>query len=297
MKKRQGAGVDSVLLSDRAVIVVSGNEAGSFLDRILTNNVSDLEPNEGRYAALLSPQGKVIADMIVGLWEAQAGAYSLIVNSAVSSDLIKRLRLFVLRAKVTITDESEGYAVLAQIGAAQKLDRYPINDPRMTSGGANDHLAFAFYEKRAAQESSSEQLTAYHALRIAKGIPEGGVDFAYGHVFPHEINMDLLHGIDFQKGCYVGQEVVSRMQHRGTARTRVMRISYDGGFGPEPGIDILAAGKLIGSTGYSVAGQGLCMIRLDRYADALGADEAITAGGIPARISAPDYAPDLIPTT
>ena len=91
---------------------------------------------------------------------------------------------------------------------------------------------------------------AYDAHRIALGVPRGGLDFIYGDAFPHETNMDRLHGVDFDKGCYVGQEVVSRMQHRGTARTRTVRVVLDGP-APAPGKAILAGDKSLGTMGSS----------------------------------------------
>ncbi len=93
--------------------------------------------------------------------------------------------------------------------------------------------------------------SAYDAHRIASGVPRGGLDFMYGDAFPHETNMDRLHGVDFDKGCYVGQEVVSRMQHRGTARTRTVRVVLED-LSPEPGTPILAGDKSIGTMGSTV---------------------------------------------
>src|SRR5690606_14244775 len=95
---------------------------------------------------------------------------------------------------------------------------------------------------------------AYEAHRVACGVPQGGIDFAYGDAFPHETNMDRLHGVDFDKGCYVGQEVVSRMQHRGTARTRTVRLAFDGK-APPPGTAVTAGGKPLGTLGASAGGK------------------------------------------
>ena len=114
---------------------------------------------------------------------------------------------------------------------------------------------------------------AYDAHRIASGVPRGGLDFIYGDAFPHETNMDRLHGIDFDKGCYVGQEVVSRMQHRGTARTRTVRIILDGP-APEPGATILAGDKPVGTIGSAAGCHGLALVRIDRVADALSCGPA-----------------------
>jgi folate-binding protein YgfZ len=130
----------------------------------------------------------------------------------------------------------------------------------------------------------------YHAHRIGLGVPEGGKDFSSSDAFPHEALMDQLHGIDFDKGCYVGQEVVSRMQHRGTARTRIVPLVYLDGAAAEPGSDVTAGQRSLGRTGSAAGGRGLAMIRLDRAADALAAGEAIRAGGRPVRIEVPAWA-------
>jgi folate-binding protein YgfZ len=127
----------------------------------------------------------------------------------------------------------------------------------------------------------------YDAYRIARGVPRGGVDFSYGDAFPHETNMDRLHGVDFDKGCYIGQEVVSRMQHRGTARTRIVRMLLDDA-PPEAGVEIRAGDKPVGTMGSSADGIGLALIRLDRAADALDAAVPLMAGGIAIRLAEPD---------
>ena len=128
---------------------------------------------------------------------------------------------------------------------------------------------------------------AYEAHRVASGAPRGGLDFIYGDAFPHETNMDRLHGVDFDKGCYVGQEVVSRMQHRGTARTRMVRIILDGP-APEAGAAILAGDKPIGTMGSTAGHHGLALIRIDRAADALEAGIPLTSGGLSIRLAEPD---------
>ena len=127
----------------------------------------------------------------------------------------------------------------------------------------------------------------YEARRIATGVPRGGLDFIYGDAFPHETNMDRLHGVDFDKGCYVGQEVVSRMQHRGTARTRTVRVTLDGA-PPEAGTAILAGDKPVGTMGSTSGQNGLALIRTDRVADALEAGLALSAGGLGIRLADPD---------
>jgi hypothetical protein len=130
----------------------------------------------------------------------------------------------------------------------------------------------------------------YEAHRIACGAPAGGVDFRYGDAFPHEANMDRLHGVDFSKGCYVGQEVVSRMQHRGTARTRTVRIAFDG-VAPVTGSEMFADDKSIGHLGSIADGQGLALVRIDKLADAVEAGERLHSGEIALRLLDPVEVP------
>jgi folate-binding protein YgfZ len=129
----------------------------------------------------------------------------------------------------------------------------------------------------------------YEAHRIALGIPRGGVDFAYGDAFPHEADMDQLGGVDFGKGCYVGQEVVSRMEHRGVARTRAMAVRYDGA-APATGVAVMAGERQVGTMGSAAAGHGLALLRLDRVADAASRGEELRAGGVAIRPVKPEWA-------
>ena len=131
------------------------------------------------------------------------------------------------------------------------------------------HLAAA-----AAAELGASFVAAseYDAHRIALGVPQGGVDFSYGDAFPHETDMDQLGGVDFSKGCYVGQEVVSRMEHRGTARTRAVPVRYDG-VTPEVGAAVTAGERQVGTMGSAAGGRGVALLRLDRVAEALAQGE------------------------
>ena len=120
-------------------------------------------------------------------------------------------------------------------------------------------------------------------------MPRGGVDFAYGDAFPHEADMDQLNGVDFEKGCYVGQEVVSRIEHRARARSRIVPVAYDE-FAPEDGVPVMAGERSVGTMGSAARGRGLAMLRLDRTAEALAAGDALSAGGIPIRLVKPEWA-------
>jgi hypothetical protein len=129
----------------------------------------------------------------------------------------------------------------------------------------------------------------YEAHRITLGVPRGGIDFIYGDAFPHEADMDQLKGVDFDKGCFIGQEVVSRIEHRSTARTRVIPVTFHGP-PPEPGDLVMAAEKNIGMMGSGVIGHGLAALRLDRVEDALASATPLVAGGITLHVAKPRWA-------
>jgi folate-binding protein YgfZ len=281
--------VPTAHLSDRGVVRVSGEEAQKFLDGLLTCDMDRVTPQEPRFGALLTPQGKLLFDFIV--FEAApdaGGGFYLDCLKFMAPDLVKRLGFYKLRAKVAIEDRSEGLAVIAGWGEAPKPDDeigLIGNDPRLPALGWR-----AIVSAEDAASFAKADPTAYHAHRIALGVPEGGKDFLFNDTFPHEALMDQLQGIDFDKGCYVGQEVVSRMQHRGSARTRVVPVVYEDGFAAEPWSDVTAGGRNLGKVGTGANGRGLVMVRLDRAADALAAGETIRAGGLPVRIEKPDWA-------
>src|SRR5213078_639542 len=177
-----------------------------------------------------------------------------------------------LRAKVRIENLSDSLGVVAVWdGEPSMIPELSFRDPRHEALGWRIHVPEEL--KQSVADIVGADLvdeTAYEAHRIATGVPRGGLDFMYSDAFPHETNMDRLHGVDFEKGCYVGQEVVSRMQHRGTARTRIVRLVLDGPR-PEAGVEIRAGDKPVGTMGSSVSGAGLALLRLDRAAEALDA--------------------------
>ncbi len=198
------------------------------------------------------------------------GGFLIDCPRALAQGLADKLGFYRLRAKVEVENLSDSLGVLAAWDGdpAVKPD-LTFADPRNAALGwrmlVPEELAQKVADLIGADLVDS---TAYDAHRIATGVPRGGLDFMYGDAFPHETNMDRLHGVDFDKGCYVGQEVVSRMQHRGTARTRTLRVVLDGP-APAPGEAILAGDKSLGTMGSSADGAGLALIRIDRAADAL----------------------------
>lgn len=282
----------AAVLPDRGVIKVAGEDARKFLNGLLTADISTMSPGEARFAALLTPQGKIIADcLVVEARAEEGGGFFLDCPAALTSTLASRLAFYRLRAKVTIDAISPDFVVLAAWegnGATGKGLLY--RDPRLQPLGWRTILRPASVTD-AANELGASLVDAaeYEAHRIALGVPRGGLDFIYGEAFPHEADMDQLHGVDFEKGCYVGQEVVSRMQHRGTARTRTVSALYEGP-APDAGAAIVANGKTIGTAGSSAQGRGLALARLDRLDDALKAGAALSAGGVALRLVKPDWA-------
>lgn len=265
-------------LDDRGVIKVSGEAAKGFLDGLFTCDLDRVTPDAARHGALLTPQGKILFDFIVfAAPEAIGGGYFLDCPAAFRADLVKRLGFYRLRAKVAIEDRTEALAVVAgwDAPAPEAAIGLVSADPRLPALGWR-----ALVAREDAPGLVDAQAEAYHARRVALGVPEGGKDYVYGSAFPHEALMDKLGGVDFDKGCYVGQEVVSRMQHRGTARTRLLPVIYAGGDVPEAGADVTAGERVIGQTGSAAQGRGLIMVRTDRAQEALDAGGTLRAGGL-----------------
>jgi hypothetical protein len=282
----------AALLPDRGVVKVAGDDARAFLNGLLTADIAQVTPERPKFAALLTPQGKIIVDCIVAQApDEDGGGFFLDCPRALAGALVEKLNFYKLRAKVICENLSEVLGVLAVWGATGRTEYglvYP--DPRLPALGLRimlpPHLA-----KEAADDIGAALVdpSEYEAHRIALGVPRGGLDFIYGDAFPHETDMDQLAGIDFDKGCYVGQEVVSRMEHRGTARNRIVPVTVEG-FAPEAGIPVMAGDKPVGITGSAAGHRALAMLRLDRVADAQAAGLPLIAGGATIAPRKPDWA-------
>lgn len=278
----------SAFLPDRSVVKVAGEDARNFLNGLITTDLDRLKPGLGRFGALLTPQGKIIVDFLITEVPAgHGGGFLIDCPKALAEGLATKLKFYKLRAKVTV--ENLDLGVLAawdgQLAAQPDL---AFADPR------NDALGTRILIPEDLKQKLSDLIGAelvdsaeYEAHRIALGVPRGGLDFMYSDAFPHETNMDRLAGVDFDKGCYVGQEVVSRMQHRGTARTRSVKVLLDD-LSPEAGVSVMAGDKPVGTMGSSAQGKGIALVRIDRVADALDAGQPLTAGGLAVRLAEPD---------
>jgi folate-binding protein YgfZ len=280
----------AAFLPDRGVVKVAGSDARDFLNGLVTTNVTLLHPGLGRFGALLTPQGKISADfLITEAPSGHGGGFLFDCPRVLAQGLADKLGFYKLRAKVAVENLSDSLGVLAAWdGDPTVVPDLAFADPRNPALGWRILVPEELAQK-AADLIGAEMVdsTAYDAHRIASGVPRGGLDFTYGDAFPHETNMDHLHGVDFDKGCYVGQEVVSRMQHRGTARTRTLRVIVDGA-SPEPGATVLAGDKSIGIMGSTSGHNGIALIRVDRAADALNAGISLSAGGVAIRLAAPE---------
>jgi folate-binding protein YgfZ len=271
-------------LSDRGVIKLTGADTEKFLQKLITNSVMEIPLGEGRYSALLTPQGKILFDFfVIPLPEgAEAGYYVDCVKDQ-APDLVKRLTFHRMRWKVGIEDLTETYGVAAVWGSelppeTQGLTVY--RDPR------NPAIGFRVIGPREALASFAPDDAAYEAHRIVVGLPKGGIDFVYGDTFVHEANLDALNGVDFKKGCYVGQEVVARVHFRKSARKRIVKVHFDGS-APSSGAEVKAGDIAVGQVGSIYGSEGLAMLRLDRLDDAKNAGTPVKAGEAAVAVDVP----------
>ncbi|MHA1157423.1 MAG: CAF17-like 4Fe-4S cluster assembly/insertion protein YgfZ [Alphaproteobacteria bacterium] len=271
------------LLPTRGIVEIGGADAPTFLGDLFTGDVAGLENGGARYAALLSPQGKVLFDFILFRRE---GLYLADLPDQHVGDFVKRLSLYKLRARVDIRDRSD-LRIGAAWGGPSPHAGYFSADPRVQALGFRGPLARdEIPAPPLVREGRAED---YHAQRIGLCVPEAPDDFAYGDVFAHDIGLDQLNAVDFKKGCYIGQEVVSRMEHRGTARRRIVSVQADATL-PPPGTELVAGGRPVGQLGTASGHTGLAIARLDRAHEAMRKAVDITAADTRVRLGLPAWA-------
>jgi folate-binding protein YgfZ len=280
-------------LDDRAVLHVAGEAAHGFLDGLITSDVDDAHPGKPTFAALLTPQGKILFDFFLHVAPDSEGGFYLDCRRDMLAELAKRLKFYRLRAKVTLDERGDDLVILAGWGDAPPPEaaRAAGPDPRLAALGWR---AIVTADDATVADAGADDYTAH---RMAHGMPEGGADYAFGDTFPHEALMDHNTGVDFAKGCYVGQEVVSRMQHRGTARTRYVPVRAISGALPEPGAEITAGGKAVGACVSATRDRAMAKLRLDRVADALEAGHALESGEARLALIQPDWLGITLPGT
>lgn len=275
-------------LPERILLLVDGPDAEHFLQNILTTDLDKLARGEVKPGALLTPQGKILFDFLVS--RADETGLVLECRTDIADDFIRRLTLYKLRAQVTISKQDQ-----TLVFAGWQND----------SEGSSIESSSALVDTRFPPEAKVVRLYApaaptdasagdYDRLRMAHGVAESGGDYALGDAFPHDVLLDLAGGVGFGKGCYVGQEVVSRMHHRGTARRRVMLVEADGDL-PAAGTDLRVNGRPIGTLGTVSGSHGIAIMRIDRVGTALDAGMAIEADGVEVRLSIPAWAGYTLP--
>lgn len=279
--------VHTTTLKDRAVLVVAGADARGFLQGLVTADMTKVGISAAAFGGLLTPQGKVLFDFHIA--ERADGEFLLDTAQSLAADLAKRLTFYRLRAKVSV-------GIAGDLAVAVCWDAPPsptpgltwCKDPRTAAMGWRAIGTPAAIASAAGHWQQSDP-GDYHKHRIGEGVPECGADYLSGEVFPHEALFDRQHGVDFEKGCYVGQEVVSRMQHRGTARSRFLTVTAATEL-PVRGTAIMAGGTPLGALGGHAGTRGLALLRIDRLRDALAAGEQPRAGDVAIAVDADQLA-------
>jgi folate-binding protein YgfZ len=271
-------------IPDRALIAIVGPDAEHLLQNVITTDLDKLAPGEAMGGALLSPQGKILFDFLIS--RDGADGFRLECRADVAADLARRLTLYRLRAKAQIS-VVEGAVVQvwweSDSGASRTESR--------PDGALRDRrfVAAAVWRSHDVVDAGSGDLEGWQAFRIEQGIAESGSDYALGEAFPHDVLLDQTGSVGLRKGCYVGQEVVSRMQHRGTARRRVLVAESDGPL-PQAGAEITADGRMVGTLGSSSRGRALALVRIDKVKAAMNAGVPILADGAVLTLSIPAWA-------
>ncbi|MFZ5668647.1 MAG: YgfZ/GcvT domain-containing protein [Pseudomonadota bacterium] len=260
-------------LTSRALVAVTGEDRRTFLQGLLTQDVATLAPGELRYGALLSPQGRLLFDLFI---LGRPDGYWLDVAADRRESLVRRLTMYRLRAKVEISVVDA--RILALFPEGPRPGGWAA-DPRLPALGLRGYGLAAPEDAAPADESD------YEARRLALGVP-ATADFGEDATWPIEADFDLLNGIDFHKGCFVGQEITSRMKRRGQVRSRMLPIDFDG---PPPpfGAEVLAGDLRAGQVLSGAARRAIALLRLDRIAGA-----ALTVGGRPVAVVRPDWMAD-----
>ena len=265
------------LLEDRAVLRVAGAAAREFLQGLMSQDMAAAEDRPA-FAALLTPQGKILAEFLIArrgegyLFDCAVGALE---------DLLRKLALYRLRAAVELQP-------LPDFGVAVALDGRPADfepDPRF------DALPPRRIGPRAvlpAQGASAAGSKLYHARRVALGVPELGKDFGSDEMFLLDVNYDALNAVSYRKGCFVGQEVTSRMKRKGEVRRRTLIARYNGS-APAKGTPVAAGDSTLGEILSGSEGSALAAIRLDRLDVARKRGDPINADMTPIELAFPDY--------
>ncbi len=260
-------------LPSRALIAVGGPDWRGFLQGLITQDVDTLKAGEARFGALLTPQGRLLYDLFVvgreeGCW--------LDVLAEHRAAVLQRLMMYRLRAKVELAADETPVSILYPGGGPAPIGEGWVADPRLPDLGWRGYGASAPADAATADEAARE------VQKLALGVP-GPADWGSDKTYPIEANFDLLNGIDFKKGCFVGQETTSRMKRRGQIKSRMLPIAFDGP-APQPGAEVLAGDLRAGVVTSGGEGRAIALLRLDR-AEAGG----LTVDGRPVTLERPAW--------
>jgi hypothetical protein len=290
-----------VALPERGVIALQGADRIAFLQGLISRDLEQITADRAGYGALLTPQGKFLFDFMI---LRTAGALLLDAERARLPDLLRRLTMYRLRAKVDLEDASGRYAVAAVLGddvarrfeledrpgACRPLgEGFVFIDPRLTRLGVRALLPPATLGPTLqALGFVPIEPEAYERVRITAGVPDGSRDLLTERSTLLESGFEELNGVDFAKGCFVGQELTARMKYRGLVRKRLLPVVLKGPR-PEPGTIIRLGEREAGEMRSSIDGRGLALLRLDRIAEADQASTPLSAGATEVMPVKPDW--------
>ncbi|MGQ0531821.1 MAG: CAF17-like 4Fe-4S cluster assembly/insertion protein YgfZ [Caulobacteraceae bacterium] len=255
--------MDTLYRLDRSFILVGGPDGHSFLQGILTQDLNGLKTGLSQYAALLTPQGKVVADMIL---RPARTAILIDVDTACADRVAQRLHMYQLRSAVNLEPDPPELV----LGWSKTPFEGALQDPRLPELGWRGFISVNASPPGGAAE--------YEAHRVALGVPDLARDSQPEEVFALEALLEELNGVVFDKGCFVGQENVSRMKRRATTRKKFCPINF-AGEAIAYGTPVFAGEAELGTVRTGVPGRALALLRLDRAIDAVAAGRALTAGG------------------
>jgi hypothetical protein len=291
-------------LPGRGVLRLSGADAHSFLQALITRDLDSLSPESAVYGALLTPQGKYLFDFFLCL---QGDDLLLETETGRLDTLAKRLNMYRLRADVTIeTTAWEVHAVfgdgagdklgLAGVGAAKDFaGGIAFLDPRLDGAGMRIIAPSGEAETLlTAAGFTAQDALDYDYFRLGLALPDGGRDLVVDKSLMLESNFEALHGVDFDKGCFVGQELTARTKYRALVRKRLLPVHIDGPV-PDPDTPLMAGEREVGNMRSGRNDRGLALVRLDRLAEAGGLEQSLRAGETTLALRLPDWADFELP--